>query len=59
MFCFKLDVAVKCLRNNEGFAEDFMGEVDRMHKLKHPNLIRLYGLVISKPLMMVNCRFIF
>lgn len=25
-----------------------------MHKLKHPNLIRLYGLVVSKPLMMVN-----
>ncbi|XP_060555189.1 activated CDC42 kinase 1-like isoform X2 [Ruditapes philippinarum] len=51
-------VAVKILRNDAlalpGAFEDFVKEVNVMHHLDHPNLIRLYGIVLSTPLMMVT-----
>ncbi|XP_071805451.1 uncharacterized protein [Asterias amurensis] len=54
----KVDVAVKCLRSDTvrqaGFFEDFVKEINSMHLLDHPNLIRLYGVVIATPLMMVT-----
>lgn len=34
--------------------EDFVKEVNAMHMLDHPNLIRLYGVVISSPMKMVR-----
>ena len=37
-----------------GAFEDFVKEVNAMHSLDHPDLIRLYGVVLSSPLMMVN-----
>nr|XP_039251475.1 activated CDC42 kinase 1-like isoform X1 [Styela clava] len=51
-------VAVKSLKLNmltepEVF-EDFVKEVNAMHMLDHPNLIRLYGVVISSPMKMVT-----
>ncbi|XP_071839623.1 uncharacterized protein [Apostichopus japonicus] len=54
----KIDVAVKCLRNETvkqaGFFEDFVNEVNSMHQLNHPNLIRLYGVTLSSPLKMIT-----
>ncbi|KAL4220792.1 non-membrane spanning protein tyrosine kinase [Mactra antiquata] len=51
-------VAVKILRNDvlalPGAFEDFVKEVNVMHHLDHPHLIRLYGIVLSTPLMMVT-----
>ncbi|XP_022085525.1 activated CDC42 kinase 1-like [Acanthaster planci] len=54
----QVDVAVKCLRNDAvrqaGFFEDFVQEINSMHLLDHANLIRLYGVVIASPFMMVT-----
>lgn len=54
----KLDVAVKILKKEvlsmPGAFEDFVREVNFMHKLDHPNLIRLYGVTMSNPMMMVT-----
>ncbi|GLV34191.1 Activated Cdc42 kinase [Carabus blaptoides fortunei] len=51
-------VAVKVLKadalNQPGVFEDFFKEVQAMHTLNHPNLIRLYGVVLSQPMMMVT-----
>ncbi|CAG5120310.1 unnamed protein product [Candidula unifasciata] len=53
----KKTVAVKILRRDAlsqpGAFEDFVEEVNAMHTLKHPNLIHLYGIVLSTPLMMI------
>ncbi|KAI8795960.1 activated CDC42 kinase 1, partial [Biomphalaria glabrata] len=54
----KKQVAVKILRvdalSQPGSFEDFVKEVNAMHTLKHNNLIHLYGVVLSTPLMMVT-----
>jgi hypothetical protein len=34
--------------------QDFIKEVNSMHTIDHPNLIRLYGVVLATPLMMVT-----
>ncbi|KAF5269698.1 hypothetical protein FQA39_LY08621 [Lamprigera yunnana] len=51
-------VAVKVLKadalSQPGVFEDFIKEVQAMHTLGHPNLIRLYGVVLSQPMMMVT-----
>ncbi|XP_029633277.1 activated CDC42 kinase 1 isoform X4 [Octopus sinensis] len=51
-------VAVKILRHDilalPGGFEDFVNEVNAMHSLDHENLIRLFGVVLSSPLMMVT-----
>lgn len=51
-------VAVKILRHDvlalPGGFEDFVKEVNAMHSLDHENLIRLFGVVLSSPLMMVT-----
>ncbi|GAB6023117.1 hypothetical protein CHUAL_007203 [Chamberlinius hualienensis] len=54
----QLAVAVKVLKKDalaqESAFEDFVKEVNAMHHLNHPNLIQLYGVVLSSPLMMVT-----
>lgn len=51
----KVDVAVKILRNStQEIIEDLQVEVNNMRKLQHPNLIKLYGIVLANPAMMVN-----
>lgn len=49
-------VAVKVLKadafSQPGIYDDFRREVEAMHSLKHPNLIKLHG-VVFHPLMMV------
>ena len=54
----QVSVAVKILKKDAlalpGAFEDFVKEVNAMHSLDHPNLIRLYGVVLSSPLMMVG-----
>lgn len=51
-------VAVKVLKADNitqpGIIEDFFKEVQAMHSLNHFNLIRLYGVVLSQPMMMVT-----
>ncbi|XP_014253894.1 activated CDC42 kinase 1 [Cimex lectularius] len=51
-------VAVKVLKKDAlaqpGLFEDFIREVQAMHLLDHPQLIRLFGIVLSKPLMMIT-----
>ncbi|RWS11635.1 uncharacterized protein B4U79_08721, partial [Dinothrombium tinctorium] len=56
----KIDVAVKVLKqevlSHQGGFDDFIKEVNAMqcNQLNHRNLIRLYGIVLSSPLMMVT-----
>ena len=54
----QVSVAVKILKKDAlampGAFEDFVKEVNSMHSLDHPDLIRLYGVVLSSPLMMVS-----
>jgi hypothetical protein len=50
-------VAVKVLKADSlspHVYEDFFKEVQSMHMLDHPNLIRLFGVVLSQPMMMVT-----
>ena len=51
-------MAVKILKNDvlsqAGAFEDFVKEVNAMFTLRHVNLLRLYGVVLSTPLMMVR-----
>ena len=51
-------MAVKILKSEvlamPGAFDDFVKEVNAMHTLDHPNLIRLYGVVLASPLMMVT-----
>lgn len=53
-----LPVAVKILKadalTQPGVFEDFIKEVQAMHVLCHKNLIGLYGVVLSQPMMMVT-----
>lgn len=54
-----IEVAVKVLKQEvmaqPGALDDFVKEVNVMHQLNHPNLIRLFGIVLSFPsLMMVT-----
>ncbi|KAL6268080.1 hypothetical protein P5V15_001169 [Pogonomyrmex californicus] len=53
-----LPVAVKVLKadalTQPSVIEDFVSEVQAMHTLNHHNLIRLYGVVLSQPMMMVT-----
>ena len=52
------EVAIKVLKQEvlaqPSAAEDFEKEVNAMHQLNHQNLIRLYGIVLSSPMMMVT-----
>lgn len=51
-------VAVKVLKADSltqpGIIDDFFREVQAMHALDHPNLVRLYGIVLTQPMMMVT-----
>ncbi|GIY81926.1 activated CDC42 kinase 1 [Caerostris extrusa] len=53
-----IPVAVKILKEDAvslpGAFKDFIEEVNAMHCLNHPNLIRLFGVVLLSPLMMVT-----
>lgn len=53
-----LPVAVKSLRNSKSAKtdtlSDFLQEVSTMQSLDHPNIIRLYGVVLTQPLKMVT-----
>ncbi|XP_034146739.1 non-receptor tyrosine-protein kinase TNK1 isoform X2 [Esox lucius] len=53
-----LPVAVKSLRNSmsrqNDTLTDFLLEVTTMQSLDHPNIIRLYGVVLTQPLKMVT-----
>jgi len=53
------EVAVKVLRRDildepGASFNDFVKEISVMHQLNHPNIIRLYGIVLSSPMMMVT-----
>ena len=52
-----MPVAAKVLKQSTlaepGAFEDFVKECTAMHALDHENLIRLYGIVLSQPMMMI------
>ena len=52
-----LPIAAKVLKQDTltqpGVFEDFVKEVQSMHSLDHENLIRLYGIVLTQPMMMI------
>ncbi|KAL5286648.1 TNK2 family protein [Megaselia abdita] len=54
----KIPIAVKVLKADNltqpGIMEDFFREVQAMHSLDHPNLVRLFGVVLSAPMMMIT-----
>lgn len=58
IFSFQLPVAVKSLRSSMSrqtdMLTDFLQEVTIMQSLDHPNIIRLYGVVLTQPLKMVR-----
>ncbi|KAE9555559.1 hypothetical protein FO519_001230 [Halicephalobus sp. NKZ332] len=50
----KMDVAVKIIREvNEEVKKDLQAEINTMSKLRHPNLIQFYGVVLGDPMLMV------
>lgn len=58
-FLLKVNVAVKCLRtwNDKAFIQmqmDFIKEANAMSLLDHPHIIKLYGIVLSTPMMLVS-----
>lgn len=59
---FKLPVAVKTLRGGGSrygdVVTEFLQEVSTMQSLDHPNIIHLYGVVLTHPLKMVNFTFL-
>ncbi|XP_048581011.1 uncharacterized protein LOC5520002 isoform X2 [Nematostella vectensis] len=55
----KVDVAVKCLKFSADAAfiqmqTDFIKEANSMALLDHPHIIRLFGIVLSTPMMLVT-----
>ena len=59
IFFLKVNVAVKCLRawNDKAFIQmqmDFIKEANAMSLLDHPHIIKLYGIVLSTPMMLVS-----
>lgn len=54
----QLPVAVKSLKSSMSkqpdTLTDFLQEVTTMQSLDHPNIIRLYGVVLTQPLKMVG-----
>lgn len=57
-YSFQVPVAVKSLRGSRSSQtetlSDFLQEVSTMQSLDHPNIIRLYGVVLTQPLKMVR-----
>lgn len=54
-----VEVALKILRKDVvsepgASFNDFVKEISVMHQLNHPNIIKLYGIVLSSPMMMVT-----
>lgn len=54
-----IDVAVKILRKDlmaeQGATfNEFVKEINVLHQLDHPNIIKLYGVVLSSPMMMIT-----
>lgn len=54
-----VEVALKILRKDVmsepgATFNDFVKEISVMHQLNHPNIIKLYGVVLSSPMMMVT-----
>ncbi|EDW34737.1 GL12825 [Drosophila persimilis] len=43
-----------CETRRPGIIDDFFREVQAMHALDHSNLVRLYGVVLSQPMMMIT-----
>jgi len=54
-----VEVALKILRKDvitdpSASFNEFVKEISVMHQLNHPNIIKLYGVVLSSPMMMVT-----
>ena len=48
-------MAVKRLYGQQEVQTQFIKEANSMCSLDHPSIIRLYGIVLSEPLMLVRC----
>ncbi len=49
-----MSVAVKRLYGRQEVQTQFIKEANSMCSLDHPNIIKLYGIVLSEPLMLVR-----
>ena len=56
-FVPQVSVAVKTLYGKREVQSQFITEADSMRSLSHPHIIRLYGIVLSSPLMLVRVVF--
>ena len=55
----KVSAAVKSYRPDDGVQSSFNDvsihqEANRLNSLNHPNIIRLYGVVLTSPIMLVR-----
>ena len=53
LLVLQIPVAVKTIRGSSVEAM-FLKEADSMMRLHHPHIIRLYGIVLGSPLMLVS-----
>ena len=54
VFCLQVAVAVKTLYGKQEVQGQFIKEANSMCSLNHKNIIQLYGIVLSHPLMLVG-----
>ena len=54
MYVHQVAVAIKRLYGRQEVQSQFIKEANSMCSLDHPNIIRLYGIVLSEPLMLVS-----
>ena len=52
--CMQVAVAVKTLYGKQEVQGQFIKEANSMCSLNHKNIIQLYGIVLSHPLMLVR-----
>lgn len=55
LFAFQLQVAIKCLGQERmtSNSTEFLKEAAVMHSIEHPNIVRLYGVVLHMDSLML------
>lgn len=60
IFVDQLQVAIKCLGNEKmtSNSTEFLKEAAVMHSIEHPNIVRLYGVVLHLDSLMLVSKFL-